>query len=173
MRLLTSLGIAALAVGLGAAAQAETVKVGIMLPFSGVNADLGDAQKKAFDLYLKLHAKDIAPHKVEVVERDEGPPSGANAKTVATELITRDKAQIIVGVVFSPSAIAMAPVMSQAKVPLLISNAGTAWITTLSPTCTFATSQPQVTWAMAQLTPTTISSGSSSGTLNTTWLGYR
>ena len=133
MRLLTSLGIAALAVGLGAAAQAETVKVGIMLPFSGVNADLGDAQKKAFDLYLKLHAKDIAPHKVEVVERDEGPPSGANAKTVATELITRDKAQIIVGVVFSPSAIAMAPVMSQAKVPLLISNAGTAWITTLSP----------------------------------------
>src|SRR4030081_2242641 len=133
MRLLTSLGIAALAVGLGAAAQAETVKVGIMLPFSGVNADLGDAQKKAFDLYLKLHAKDIAPHKVEVVERDEGPPSGANAKTVATELITRDKAQIIVGVVFSPSAIAMAPVMRQAKVPLLISNAGTAWITTLSP----------------------------------------
>ncbi len=133
MRLLTSLGIAALAVGFGAAAQAETVKVGIMLPFSGVNADLGDAQKKAFDLYLKLHAKDIAPHKVEVVERDEGPPSGANAKTVATELITRDKAQIIVGVVFSPSAIAMAPVMSQAKVPLLISNAGTAGITTLSP----------------------------------------
>ena len=64
-----------------------------MLPFSGVNADLGDAQKKAFDLYLKLHAKDIAPHKIEVVERDEGPPSGANAKTVATELITRDKVQ--------------------------------------------------------------------------------
>src|SRR4030081_3121760 len=93
MRLLTSLGIAALAVGLGAAAQAETVKVGIMLPFSGVNADLGDAQKKAFDLYLKLHAKDVAPHKVEVVERDEGPPSGANAKTVETELITRDKVQ--------------------------------------------------------------------------------
>jgi branched-chain amino acid transport system substrate-binding protein len=133
MRLLTSLGIAALAVGLGAPAQAETVKVGIMLPFSGVNADLGDAQKKAFDLYLKLHAKDIEPHKIEVVERDEGPPSGANAKTVATELITRDKVQIIAGVVFSPSAIAMAPVMTQAKVPLLIANAGTAWITTLSP----------------------------------------
>jgi branched-chain amino acid transport system substrate-binding protein len=133
MRLLASVAIAAFALGLGAPAQAETVKVGIILPFAGVNADLGDAEKKGFDLYLKLHAKDIAPHTVEVVERDEGPPSGANAKTVATELVTRDKVNIITGVVFSPSAIAMAPVMTQAKVPLLISNAGTAWITTLSP----------------------------------------
>jgi branched-chain amino acid transport system substrate-binding protein len=133
MRLLTSAALAALALGLGAAAQAETVKVGIILPFAGVNADLGDASKKGFDLYLKLHANDIAPHKVEIVERDEGPPSGANAKTVATELITRDKVNIITGVVFSPSAIAMAPVVSQAKTPFLIANAGTAWITTLSP----------------------------------------
>jgi branched-chain amino acid transport system substrate-binding protein len=133
MRLLTSAALAALALGLGAAAQAETVKIGIILPFAGVNADLGDASKKGFDLYLKLHANDIAPHKVEIVERDEGPPSGANAKTVATELVTRDKVNIITGVVFSPSAIAMAPVVSQAKTPFLIANAGTAWITTLSP----------------------------------------
>ena len=133
MRVATSVGIAALALGLGAAAQAETVKVGIILPFAGVNADLGDASKKGFDLYLKLHAKDIAPNEVQVIERDEGPPSGANAKTVATELITRDKVQIIAGVVFSPSAIAMAPVMTQAKIPFLIGNAGTAWITNLSP----------------------------------------
>ena len=31
---------------------------------------------KAFDLYVKLHAKDIAPHKVELIKRDEGPPTG-------------------------------------------------------------------------------------------------
>ena len=61
------------------------------------------------------------------------PAAGANAKTVATELITRDKVQMIAGVVFSPSAIAMAPLMTPAKIPLLIGNAGTAWITNLSP----------------------------------------
>src|ERR1700722_17269307 len=133
MRLVTSGAIAALALGLMAPAQAAEVKVGIILPFAGVNADLGDAEKKGFDLYLKLHAKDILPHTVEVIQRDEGPPSGANAKTVATELITRDKVNIITGVVFSPSAIAMAPVLTQARAPLLISNAGTAWITNLSP----------------------------------------
>lgn len=127
------LGAAALGLALTAGAQAANVKIGIMLPFSGVNADLGDANVKAMDLYLKLHAKDIAPHTIEIVKRDEGPPSGANAKTVATELITNDKVKMIVGVVFSPSAIAMAPVVTQAKVPLLISNAGTAWITGLSP----------------------------------------
>ena len=34
---------------------------------------------------------------------------------------------------FSPSAIALAPVVTQAKVPMVIANAGTAWITNLSP----------------------------------------
>ena len=34
---------------------------------------------------------------------------------------------------FSPSAIALAPVVTQAKIPMVIANAGTAWITNLSP----------------------------------------
>src|SRR5690606_7705385 len=111
-------GLAALALVMSSAAQAQTVKIGVMLPYSGVNADLGTQIDKAFDLYVKLHAKDIAPYKVEIIKRDEGPPSGANAKTVATELITRDKVDILAGVVFSPSAIAIAPVLTQAKKPL-------------------------------------------------------
>ena len=133
MRLWKMVGCAALGVLLAAPARAENIKIGVMLPYSGVNADLGDVQDKAIDLFMKLHAKDLAPNTVELIKRDEGPPSGANAKTVATELITRDKVKLILGVIFSPSAIAMAPVMTQAKIPLVISNAGTAWITTLSP----------------------------------------
>ena len=58
---------------------------------------------------------------------------GAVAKTVTTELITNDKVQLVTGFVFSPSAIALAPVITQAKVPMVIANAGTAWITNLSP----------------------------------------
>jgi branched-chain amino acid transport system substrate-binding protein len=127
------LGLAALVVLVGGAARAETVKIGVVLPFSGANADLGHQIDKAFDLYVKLHAADIAPHKVDLVKRDEGPPTGAQAKTVATELITNDKVQLLTGFVFSPSAIALAPVVTQAKVPMVIANAGTAWITNLSP----------------------------------------
>src|SRR5215471_7367641 len=133
MRIARWLGTAAIAFAVGGMAQAETIKIGVVLPFSGANADLGHQVDKAFDLYVKLHAKDIEPHKVEIVKRDEGPPTGAQTKTVATELITNDKVQILTGFVFSPSAIALAPVVTQAKVPMIIANAGTAWITNLSP----------------------------------------
>ncbi len=133
MKTLTWLGAAALALTVGGTAQAETVKIGVVLPFSGANADLGHQIDKAFDLYIKLHANDIAPHKVEIVKRDEGPPTGAVAKTVTTELITNDKVKLVTGFVFSPSAIALAPVVTQAKTPMVIANAGTAWITNLSP----------------------------------------
>ena len=36
-------------------------------------------------------------YKVEIIKRDEGPPTGAVAKTVTTELITNDKVQLLTG----------------------------------------------------------------------------
>jgi branched-chain amino acid transport system substrate-binding protein len=133
MKFMRWLGLTALALAVGGTAQAQTVKIGVVVPFSGANADLGHQMDKAFDLYVKLHAKDIAPYKVELIKRDEGPPTGAVAKTVTTELITNDKVQLVTGFSFSPSAIALAPVITQSKVPMVIANAGTAWITNLSP----------------------------------------
>ena len=124
---------AALALTTTGPAAADTVKIGVMLPYSGVNADNGYVVDKAIDLFVKLNGNMVGPHRIELVKREEGPASGAAAKTVATELITRDKVQIITGIAWSPSAIAIAPLMTQAKVPLLIGNAGTAWITNLSP----------------------------------------
>ncbi len=118
--------------GLGMA-HAEPIKIGVVLPYSGPNSDLGDQIDKAYDLYLKLHAKDLGDYKIQLIKRDEGPASGANARTVVTELITNDKVKLLAGFVFSPSAIAAAPLATQAKMPMLISNAGTAWITNLSP----------------------------------------
>jgi branched-chain amino acid transport system substrate-binding protein len=115
------------------ASHAETIKVGVVLPYSGANSDLGNQVDKAFDLYVKLHAKDLGDNKIELIKRDEGPPSGANARTVVSELITNEKVKLLAGFVFSPSAIATAPLATQAKMPMLIANAGTAWITNLSP----------------------------------------
>ena len=51
MKVATAALTLALALGTGVA-SAQTIKIGLMLPFSGVNADLGDAQIKAFDLYM-------------------------------------------------------------------------------------------------------------------------
>jgi branched-chain amino acid transport system substrate-binding protein len=133
MKLIGAFAASFLTLCWAAASHAETIKVGVVLPYSGPNSDLGNQVDKAFDLYVKLHAKDLGDNKIELVKRDEGPASGANARTVVTELITNDKVKLLAGFVFSPSAIAAAPLATQAKIPMLIANAGTAWITNLSP----------------------------------------
>ncbi len=133
MRIPSFLGGAALALVLAAAAQAETVKVGVVLTYSGVNAEYGEQMTRAIELYLKLHEKELGGHKIELIKRDSGPPTGAGAKTQVTELITRDHVNMLMGFIFSPDAIASAPIVTQAKVPMIVVNAGTAWITNLSP----------------------------------------
>ncbi len=133
MKIIATCAATVLALGVTAPARAETVKVGVVLPYSGPNSDLGAQVDRAFDLYVKMHAKDLGDNKIELIKRDEGPASGANARTVVTELITNDKVKLLAGFVFSPSAIAAAPLATQAKIPMIIANAGTAWITNLSP----------------------------------------
>jgi branched-chain amino acid transport system substrate-binding protein len=133
MKIIAALAASLLAFSWTGTGRAETVKVGVVLPYSGPMSDLGNQVDKAFDLYLKLHAKDLGDNRIELIKRDEGPPSGANARTVVTELITNDKVKLVTGFVFSPSAIAVAPLATQAKMPMLVANAGTAWITNLSP----------------------------------------
>ena len=122
--------LAALAVP---AAQARTVKVGVVLTFSGVNAEYGDQILRAMNLYMKEHPKAAGANKIELIKRDSKNPSGTVAKTEVQELITRDKVEMLAGFVFSPDAIASAPLATEAKVPMIVMNAGTAWITNLSP----------------------------------------
>jgi branched-chain amino acid transport system substrate-binding protein len=115
------------------AAQAANVKVGVVMTYSGVNAEYGEQITRAMELFLKLNQKELGAHTIELVKRDSKNPGGAVAKTLVQELVTRDKVDILTGFVFSPNAIASAPIATQAKVPMIIMNAGTAWITTLSP----------------------------------------
>ncbi len=128
-----ALGIAALGMILAAPAHSEVIKVGVILPFSGSNADQADEVSKAIELYVKVHQKELGADKIELIKRDSGAPNGAGAKRAVVELITQDHVHFLTGFEFSPDAIASASVVTSAKVPLIISNAGTAWITQLSP----------------------------------------
>ena len=134
MKKFTLLAASFLALLLAAgAAWAETVKVGIILPYSGPNAQLGQQVDRGFELYQKLNAGGTGGHKIEIIKRDSTGPKPDVAKRLATELITRDKVDIVAGVVYSNNAFAISDVTRKAKVPLLIMNAGTAAITTRSP----------------------------------------
>jgi branched-chain amino acid transport system substrate-binding protein len=123
---------AALAAGV-AAAQAQTVKVGVVLPYTGVGAEFGQQVDRGIQMFLKLNPGAFGPYKVQLVKRDSKNPSGAEAKTAVQELIAQDKVDLLTGFIYSPDAIASAPLVSAAKKPMVVMNAGTAWITNLSP----------------------------------------
>jgi len=129
-RLAAAAALAAFAAG---GALAQTVKIGVVLPYTGVGAEFGQQVDRGMQMYMKLNPGAFAPYKVELIRRDSKNPSGAEAKTAVQELITQDKVDILTGFIYSPDAIASAPLVTEAGRPMVVMNAGTAWITNLSP----------------------------------------
>jgi branched-chain amino acid transport system substrate-binding protein len=117
-----------------AGAFAETIKIGSILTFSGPNASLGDNLNKGIKLYVKLNKAKLPPGvDVEIISRDDTGPNPDKAKQIAQELIVRDKVQLLTGMIWTPNAAAIAPLLTEAKVPMVIMNATGSAITTLSP----------------------------------------
>src|SRR5436190_444764 len=124
---------AALIVSATAASAQQTVKIGFITSYSGLNGNLGPYMERAVRLYLKQHEKELGGVKVELLTRDDTGPNPDKARQLAQELVVRDKVNLLAGVIFTPNAMAMAPIATEAKVPFVIMNAGTAVITTRSP----------------------------------------
>jgi branched-chain amino acid transport system substrate-binding protein len=113
---------------------AQTVKLGVVDTYSGPFAAVGELLDRGIRLYVKQHEKDLPPGvRLEIIRRDDTGPNPEVAKRVAQELITRDHVQILAGTVYTPNALAIAPLATEAKVPFVVMNAGTAMITTKSP----------------------------------------
>ncbi len=129
-RIATVLTALALTVGL---AEAQEVKVGVALPFTGIGAEFGQLVDRGMELYLKLNADKVSPYTIKLIKRDVKDPGGANAKIAVQELLTQDNVDILAGWIYSPNAIASAPIVTAGKKLAVIMNAGTAHITNLSP----------------------------------------
>src|SRR5436853_699646 len=133
MRLLKALVLAAFAL-CAFAAFAQTIKIGFITSYSGLNANLGQYMERAVRLYIKQHEKELPPGvKIELIIRDDTGPNPDKAKQLAQELVVRDRVNILAGVIWTPNAMSIAPIATEAKVPFVIMNAGTAVITTRSP----------------------------------------
>ena len=117
----------------GGAAAAQEVKVGLVLPYTGIGAELTQQAERGMELYLKLNADKVEPYKIMLVKRDSKAPNGAEAKAMVQELLTQDKVDAIAGFMYSPDAIASAPLITAGKKLAVIVNAGTAFITNLAP----------------------------------------
>ena len=134
------LGASALAASLvilgvsGNTAYADsTVKIGNILSLTGAGASIGQHIQQAEQLYMKLHAKDLpAGINVELLTRDDASKPD-NTRRLAQELVVRDHVQMLAGIVLSPQGFSVAPVATEAKVPVVIMNATTGSITRASP----------------------------------------
>jgi branched-chain amino acid transport system substrate-binding protein len=109
-----------------------TVKIGVILPYSGQFAD-GAAQMDAgIKLYMKQHGDTVVGKKIEIIRKDVGGPAPPVAKRLAQELVVRDNVDILAGFLLTPNAIAASDVSMEAKKFMVIMNAATAIITTKS-----------------------------------------
>src|SRR5438046_9954594 len=111
-----------------ALAPAQEVKVGVNLPYTGIGAEFAQLVDRGLELYLKLNADKVKPYKITLIKRDVKNPAGADAKIAVQELLTQDNVDIITGWVYSPNAIATAPLITAGQKLAVIMNACTATI---------------------------------------------
>lgn len=121
------------AVALGGAAYADTIKVGVIGPFSGPFALQGKNFKAGIDAYMAMNGKKVGNDEVEVIYRDVPQADPAQSKALAQELVVKEHVQYLAGFYFTPDAMAVTPILKQANVPMVIFNAATSAITTKSP----------------------------------------
>jgi branched-chain amino acid transport system substrate-binding protein len=115
------------------AAQADTIKVGVIGTMSGPYALFGQNMKAGIDAWVAEHGSKVAGHDIEFIYRDEESPNPAKSKALAQELLIKDKVQYIAGLYFTPDALAVAPLLEEAKTPMIVFNAATSSIVEKSP----------------------------------------
>ena len=123
--------IGALTIAPAANAQ-DTVKVGLIMAYSGQFADTAAQIDNGIKLYMKQNGDAVAGKKIELIRKDTGGPNPDVAKRLAQELVVRDGVDILAGFTLTPEALAAADVSAEAKKFMVIMNAATSIITTKS-----------------------------------------
>lgn len=101
-----------------ASAQAQEVKVGFALPFTGHYAFLGAQAKKGVELGMEEYNRTNAGSKVKMAPllQDQ---TGDKTKVIAlmSQFAVRDRVDLILGPIGTAEALAAAPVVNELKVP--------------------------------------------------------
>ena len=128
-----ALAVVAGLAGFGTAQAEDTVKIGLILPFTGQFADGAKQIDDAITLYMKENGDTVAGKKIEIIRKDVGGIAPDVAKRLAQELVVRDKVDILAGFLLTPNALAVGPISEEAKKFMVVMNAATSIITTKSP----------------------------------------
>jgi branched-chain amino acid transport system substrate-binding protein len=112
----------------GEPAAGGHIKVGLVVPQSGVYSVVGLDMKRAWELWLERHGGKLGKYEVTTVVADEGetPQTGVPA---VQRLLQNDKVDVLVGVVNSGIALGVKDMVAEAKKLLIVANAGAGAIT--------------------------------------------
>lgn len=116
--------------GLGSEAQTVEgpVKIGLLVPQSGVYKSLGDDMKNGFELYLEQHDGQLGGREVETVLADEG-EEASTGQAAAESLVNRENVLAVTGVVSSATMNGVADLFESSEIPLVGSNASPTTLT--------------------------------------------
>jgi branched-chain amino acid transport system substrate-binding protein len=121
------LGFFTIGLGASTAFAQDSVKIGIVVPMTGNSAAVGREISDATKLYVAQHGDTVAGKKIELIIRDDQSVPD-NAKRLAQELVVNDKVNFL-GAGLTPSAMSMAPIATDAKVPTVVMVSGTSVVT--------------------------------------------
>ena len=142
--------IAAAFTVMGAQAQGDTVKIGVILPMTGQQASTGRQIDAAIKLWVAQNGSKVAGKTVEIIIKDDGSVPDATRR-LAQELVVNDKVVALAGFGITPSAMATAPIATQSKTPMVVMAAATSAITEASPYIVRTSfTLPQAAVAMAE-----------------------
>jgi branched-chain amino acid transport system substrate-binding protein len=125
------LAIAATALGVSAASAQNVVKIGIVTPMTGTSGAVGREISAAANLYVAQHGNMVAGKKIELIIRDDASVPD-NAKRIAQEMAVNDHVAFL-GASLTPSAMSMAPISAEGKIPTVVMVSGTSVVTERSP----------------------------------------
>jgi branched-chain amino acid transport system substrate-binding protein len=128
----------------------ETIKIGFSAPITGPFAENGKQMAAALKLFAEQNGTTVAGRKVEVILRDDGGVAD-QAKRIAQELVVNEKVAILAGYNPTPTALAVAPLATEAKIPEIVTGSSASITVQRSPYIvrTFST-QAQITVPIAQ-----------------------
>ena len=122
------LAIAATALGVAGASAQDVVKVGIVAPMTGTSGAVGREISAAANLYVAQHGNMVAGKKIELIIRDDASVPD-NAKRIAQEMVVNDHVAFL-GACLTPSAMSMAPISAEGKIPTVVMVSGTSVVPT-------------------------------------------
>jgi branched-chain amino acid transport system substrate-binding protein len=134
-------------------AQDNVFKIGLILPMTGQQATTGRQIEAAARLWMAQNGDTVAGKKVQLIVKDDASVP-ANTRRLAQELVVNDKVNVLAGMGITPSALAVAPIATQSKTPLVVMAAATSSITEASPYVVRSSfTLPQAAVAMADWAP--------------------